>query len=196
LSISIFVFSLLLKATTTLLGVPDFVWTYFSGGLVMLLGLTLLFPDTWSNLSYKLGLSRWSDNNLEKTNEIKSGFAQEIFTGFALGPVFTSCSPTYLYILAVILPANLAWGILNLIVYILGLASVLFLVSILGQKLTKRMNWAANPNGLFKQIIGGLFILVGLAIIFGWIKDLEVWSIELLGDTIIKFENEILRNLN
>jgi len=93
--------------------------------------------------------------------------------GFALGPVFSSCSPTYALILAIILPAWFAFGILALGFYILGLAAILLAISVFGQKLIQRLKWASDPNGRFKKALGVLFILVGLAILTGVDKKIE-----------------------
>ena len=61
-----------------------------------------------------------------------------VFMGFALGPVFSSCSPTYALILAIILPAGFVFGTIALISYILGLAFILLLIAAFGQKLIKK----------------------------------------------------------
>lgn len=93
--------------------------------------------------------------------------------GFALGPVFSSCSPTYALILAIILPAGFVFGFLALISYTFWLALILFAIAIFGQKLIKNLKWASNPNGWFKKILGVVFVLVGLAIITWFDKKIE-----------------------
>ena len=56
LAASVVAFTLLLKATTALLGVPPQVWQLVSGGIIILLGIDLLFPALWDRLSTALGL--------------------------------------------------------------------------------------------------------------------------------------------
>ena len=51
--------------------------------------------------------------------------------GLSLGPVFSSCSPTYAIILAVILPASFLTGLLNLFAYVLGLSIALLVIALL-----------------------------------------------------------------
>ncbi|USN58208.1 MAG: hypothetical protein H6767_08005 [Candidatus Peribacteria bacterium] len=41
-----------------------------------------------------------------------------ILVGISLGPVFSSCSPTYAIILAVILPTSFLFGLVNLFAYV------------------------------------------------------------------------------
>lgn len=57
LVLSVVIFSLLLKATTTLLGIPTIVWAVISGGIVLLFGINLLFPILWDKFMMKTGLA-------------------------------------------------------------------------------------------------------------------------------------------
>ena len=98
---------------------------------------------------------------------------KNILIGFSLGPVFSSCSPTYAIILAIVLPSSLLFGFAALVAYILGLAAVLLAIAIFGQKFIKNVKWIADPNGWFKKILGIVFILVGVAIMSGYDKKIE-----------------------
>ena len=53
LGASIIVFTVLLKATSLLLGVPADVWKVISGGIVVLFGVFTLFPGLWEWISLK-----------------------------------------------------------------------------------------------------------------------------------------------
>ena len=55
LALSVFVFSLLLKASTLFLGIPTAIWGVVSGGIVLLFGTTLLFPSLWEKLMITTG---------------------------------------------------------------------------------------------------------------------------------------------
>ncbi|MCH2188724.1 cytochrome c biogenesis protein DipZ, partial [Candidatus Gracilibacteria bacterium] len=135
LGFSILVFSLLLKASTLLIDIPQSFWTYFSATIVIAFGIITLFPDLWKSISTKLGLSDKSNQNLAKSSQ-KEGMTGAILIGFSLGPIFASCSPTYLLILSVILPASLVFGLVNLIAYIIGLSVILLGIALLGQRFT------------------------------------------------------------
>src|SRR5690606_31936102 len=96
----------------------------------------------------------------------------DIMTGAALGPVFSSCSPTYALILVTVLPASFGEGLVYIGAYAIGLAGMLLLVALLGRALVRRLGWLANPNGWFRRVVGALFVLVGIAIIVGFDKQL------------------------
>lgn len=194
LSISIIVFSLLLKASTILIDVPSSFWKTFSGWLIIGLGIITLFPNLWKTVSTKLGFSDGSNKLLGKTNT-KQGNMKYILMGFALGPVFSSCSPTYALILAIILPAGFFIGITSLIAYTLGLAVILLAISIFGRKLIKNLSWASDPNGIFKKVLWVIFILVGLAIFTGYDKKIEAAMIEAGFLNTTTFEQSIIDNL-
>lgn len=172
LVISIVVFSILLKATTVLLGVPTMVWAFISGGIVLLFGLNLLFPVLWEKLMINTGLATVTNRTLGISQNSK-GVQKDIILGAALGPVFNSCSPTYALIVAVILPVSFTEGVGYLIAYALGLGLVLLLISIFGRALVNKMKWMSNPNGVFQKTIGVLFVVVGVCIIFGIDKQIQ-----------------------
>lgn len=194
LSISIFIFSLLLKASTILIDVPPTFWKSFSGGLIIGLWIITLFPNLWKTISTKLWFSDGSNKLLNKSSS-KKGKMKYILMGFALGPVFSSCSPTYALILAIILPAGIIIGITSLIAYILWLAAILLAISVFGQKLIKNLKWASDPNGVFKKVLWVIFILIGLAIFTGYDKKVEAAILEAGFLNTTTFEQSIIDNL-
>jgi cytochrome c-type biogenesis protein len=177
LAVSVIVFTLLLKATTLLLGVPQDVWRWLSGSIVILLGVTYLFPGLWQKLVLLLRLPERTNKAFYRSSAQKST-SGAILTGAALGPVFTSCSPTYFLIVATVLPASFFMGLVYLISYTLGMVSVLLLVVWLGTKLTRKLGWALDEHGMFHKIIGMLFIAIGISVIFALDKDLQAWLLE------------------
>ncbi len=64
LSVSILIFSILLKATTLLIGLPIDFWKIFSGVLIILMGIITLFPNIWKTISMRLKLSDNSNKML------------------------------------------------------------------------------------------------------------------------------------
>ena len=123
LGVSIFLFTLLLKATSLLINIPPQTWTSISGLILIFFGLISVFPTIWDNINKKLRLSSSSDKLMDQADK-KQGILQPIILGAALGPVFSSCSFTYALLLATVLPANFLFGIANMIAYILGLTLV------------------------------------------------------------------------
>jgi len=178
LAVSVIAFTLILKATTALLGVPPQVWQVISGGIVMLLGLNLLFPAVWERLSGALRLQNRSNRALDASIG-RQTLGGDIVTGAALGPVFNSCSPTYALIVATVLPVSFGEGLLYITVYAAGLAGTLMLVAYLGRSFATRLGWLANPSGWFRRTIGVVFIVVGIGVLFGLDKALQTLVLDL-----------------
>ncbi|MSR68454.1 cytochrome C biogenesis protein [Candidatus Saccharibacteria bacterium] len=177
LFVSIILFTFLLKASTMFLGIPAWVWGLLSGIIVILFGVSLLFPHLWGAVEAKMRFYKKSNQVLGKAYQ-RRGFWGAVFVGAALGPIFSSCSPVYLLILSVVLPVSFIKGFLYVLAYVFGLCLVLLLVTKFGQRLVKKFNWLEDPNGWFKRGLGILLIIVGLAVILGLDKVLQAWLIE------------------
>ena len=98
--------------------------------------------------------------------------------GAALGPVFSSCSPTYALIVASVLPVSFAQGLVYLTAYAIGMSASLLLIAYLGQAFVARLHWLSNPKGWFKKTIGVLFIIVGATVMFGIDKRVQSYVLE------------------
>lgn len=178
LAASVVLFTLLLKATTSLLGVPQIVWNSISGIIVLLFGITLLFPHAWEWFVLKTGLYGRTNALMQRTGRTHPGIAKDILMGASLGPVFSSCSPTYALIVAVVLPTSFFQGLGYLVAYALGLATILLLIAIAGQSLVKKLGWLSNPSGRFRKVVGVLFVIVGLATLTGLDRSFQAYVLE------------------
>ena len=195
LSLSILIFSIVLRSALNFaIGDADLL-RYLSGLIIALIGLTYLFPQAWDRISVKLGLSNSSSGLLAKANDREEGYLKDILLGAAIGPIFTSCSPTFGIVLAVILPENFLLGLIYLLLYIGGLALTLLLIVLLGQKVIDKLKIFADPHGKVRRILGVLLIVVGLFVICGLDKKFETYLIEqgYLGTTNLEIElNKVL----
>ncbi len=195
LAAAIVLFTLLLKFSTLFINIPEFVWSLISGTIIIAFGLTSLFPQVWGKINATFHFGAESDKLLAESVKVKSGWG-DVLIGLSLGPVFSSCSPTYFLILATVLPRSFAVGMAYLIAYAAGLSLVLLLISVLGQRFIKNARWAANPNGWFKRGLGVLFILVGIVILTGNDKRLQTYIIENSSFSVTKVEQSLLQNIN
>lgn len=177
LGVSVILFTLLLRATTALIGIPQGTWQWISGGILVALGVVTVFPKIWDWISMRLALQRVTNQKLSQARA-RGGLPGNILTGAALGPVFSSCSPFYGYVVVTVLPASFGEGILYLLAYVIGLCGTLLLLALLGQRILGKARWFANPEGTFKRILGVAFIVVGVAVIIGLDKDVQTWFIE------------------
>ncbi len=192
LGVSVFIFTFVLKVSTIFLGVPETVWQALSGGIIMLLGVAMLFPKLWDRLPIVNSINRASNQSLA-TGFQKQSLYGDIIIGASLGPVFSSCSPTYFLILADVLPKSLGGGIVDLLAYVVGLCGTLLIVSFAGQKLAERFGMAADPNGIFKRVIGAVFVILGLVILLGYEPALELTVANHLYD-VTTIERSLLSN--
>lgn len=192
LAVSIILFTYLLKASTAFIMIPPFVWTYVSGGIVAFFGVTLIFPHVWERIP-GIGKLAIGSNKLVGEGYQKKSVAGDILIGAALGPVFSTCSPTYFVILATVLPVSFIEGSTYLFAYTIGLAAVLLLIALFGQRLADRLSLLADSSGYFKKSIGVLFILLGLAIATGYEKKLEVAILDSGYFDITKLEHLLLQ---
>ncbi|WP_194395943.1 cytochrome c biogenesis CcdA family protein [Microbacterium atlanticum] len=191
LAVSVVVFTLALKATTALLGIPPQVWQVVSGLIVILLGIDLLVPALWERVSARLHLPARAGEALDRS-VARQSFSGDILTGAALGPVFSSCSPTYALIIAAVLPVSFLEGLAYVVAYAVGLAGMLLLIALLGRRLVRRLGWMAKPDGWFRRTVGVLFVLVGVAVITGFDKQLQTWILDAgIYDPIAQFEEWI-----
>ncbi len=175
LGVSLIVFTLLLKATTLLIDVSPRAITIGSGAIIISIGILMLLPNLYAKAIAKLGIEHRTQTALGKSFQNKSSITGPILIGAVLGPVFSSCSPVYAYILATVLPVNFSQAFAYIISYVLGLSLVLLLIGYYGQSFVSKIKFASDPKGWFQRTIAVLFILAGLLIATGYDKRLQTW---------------------
>ncbi len=190
-AVSIFAFTLLLKASTALIDIPPTFWKGVSAAILVGYGLITFFPSWWEKLMSILPLQRTAEERLQHSRVDKSPLS-DILVGAALGPVFTTCSPTYSLILATIFPVSFVQGVTYLLAYIAGFCSILTLIAYFGSTITVRLRWAANPSGLFRKALGMVFIIVGLMIWTGADKRVQTVLLDAGLFDITKIEQQLL----
>lgn len=191
---SLVLFTILLKASTALINIDPKVWAYLSGGLVIVLGIFMLLPELWAKLLGYSGIEHRSQSLLGKAFKSKNRYWSAILTGAALGPVFSSCSPTYAWVIATVLPASKLQGVIYLSIYCAGVAVSLLTIALLGRKLLAKIKWAANPKGWFQRALAILFILVGIFVVFGLDKKVQTFLVDRDFLNLIKLEQKLVPN--
>lgn len=211
LSISLFIFTVFIKTTTLWFDVPNVylpfrfptsgaylnLWQFISALILIIFGVFYLKPEWWERVARAVRLEKTSGEFMQKAGQKESWYAPFI-VGFALGPVFTSCSPTYALLLSVVLPNNFVSGIFYVLLYCLGLGLILFLIAIFGQRITRKMQVLADSESKFKKVLSWIFILVGLAILTGFDRYLQTIITSFLVENnldITAFEEKIKPNI-
>ncbi len=191
LGASIIIFTFLLKVSTAFITIPSSFWTYLSGGILVGFGLILLFPSLWEKLPGMAKLSGRS-NKLVGTGYQKKTIWGDMIIGAALGPVFSTCSPTYFVILATVLPASFLLGTVYLLAYVFGLSLILLLISLLGQKFADKLTTFSDSRGGLKIALGILFVILGLLIMAGLDKKIEIYILDSGYFDVTKIEQKLL----
>src|SRR3989344_1557207 len=191
LSVSVILFTLLLKASTLLIDIPQAFWSLFSGAIIVLVGIAIAFPSFWIKVPYVNKISLIS-NKAVGTGYQKKSYAGDMLIGLALGPVFTTCSPTYLFIIATALPTTFITGFIYLIGYTIGLAVSLLLIAYFGQQIVNRITAHMQTAGKLKQIFGVLIILVGVTVLTGYDKKIESFILDSGYGATIQLENNLI----
>jgi cytochrome c biogenesis protein CcdA/thiol-disulfide isomerase/thioredoxin len=193
LGISVITFTILLKVSSSLIYIPQNTWNIISGLILIIFGLVSLYPGIWENLSFVSKLSIDS-NKVLGFGYSKKNLLGDVIVGASLGPVFSSCSPTYFVVLATVLPNSYSAGLADLVAYSFGLSVSLFILSILGQRLIVRLGWVSDTHGTFRRILGLLFIILGFFILIGIDKDIERKILDSGFFDITKVEQILLAN--
>lgn len=189
----IFICTLLFKVVTGFLPIKQEVLVVISAVIIWVYGILLLFPQLWDR--FKFLFPQKASKSIKKTP--KTWIRSEILLGASLGPLFASCSPTYALIISTILPASLFMGTLSILVYLLGFWLVIFLIIYFGKEFLQKLTRYANPDGIFKKIIGGILLLTSILIISGGFKWLEAQLVNSsLGTGLTRIEKNAIRSLN
>ena len=192
LGISVIVFTFLLKVSTLFIDIPEYTWKIVSSIIILIFGLITIFPSLWEN-KFIAKLSRKSNIILGKGDQKKS-FWGDVIVGVSLGPVFSTCSPTYFIILATVLPVSLLLGFIYLLAYTLGLCLALLMVALIGQRIVDKLGVAANPDGWFKKTLGIILVIVAIGIVTGADKKLQTYILDKGFFDVTKIEQMLLRS--
>jgi len=188
--LSIIAFTLLLKISAVCAGIDNQVWKMISASILILFGLFMIFPFIWDTISIWTWITQ-SGSLLSKSKKIGWTLG-DILLWASLGPVFSSCSPTYALIVAVILPASFLSGFLAMTTYTLGIASMLLLVIRWGRGLIQRLQIVSSSDGWFKKFVGLIIVLTWLAILTGFDKIVESKFVDLTGTSLVNRESQLI----
>ena len=192
LAASIIIFTYALKASTAFVMLPPQFFTYLSGGILVLFGIILVFPTLWERLPFVAKLSV-SSNKVLGSGWKRHSLWGDAIVGASLGPIFSTCSPTYFVILASVLPVSFALGSLYLLAYVIGLSLVLLAIAFLGQRFATRLAVLSDSRGRFKRAIGVIFLVLGLLIATGYEKKLETAILNSGFLDVTKLEQKLLQ---
>ena len=173
LLISIIIFTILIEGISQITYIPDTVWRYISATLILIVGLSFLFSAYWAKLPLVSKLSISSNKALGKGAQ-KSGFIGDVIIGASLGPIFTSCSPTYLALVATIISKDFLQVLIYLVAFVVGLGLVLLFIALLGETVIQKLNAIERA----KKVIGVIIVVIAFFVYFGIDKEIGTFFVE------------------
>jgi cytochrome c biogenesis protein CcdA/thiol-disulfide isomerase/thioredoxin len=191
LAVSVFLATILLKWLTVTSGLPPHLWRWLSAALLVIAALALWFPAAWDRISERTGLAAGARRGLSASRRVE-GPLRWVVTGVALGPVFSSCSPVYAFILASVLPSAPAYGLVLLLAYVVGLATGVLGLAVGGLHLVRRLGWAINPDGWVRRVAAAGLVLTAVLVGSGLQRTAEDLTATSVPST-SGWEQELLR---
>jgi cytochrome c biogenesis protein CcdA len=190
--VSIVIFTIFLKATTIAIWFSTSILTTFSGVLLILFWFYYIFPEFWDRLISKVWPSRGGEL-IQSSNKI-GGVWWEILLWFSLGPLFSSCSPTYALIIAIVFPASWFQWLIAIMFHAIGVWLILFLLAVWWNYYLFYSKILANPNWIFKKIMWSVILFVGILVISGFDKVFESRLIDFLPIDSVLIERSLLNH--
>ena len=176
LMVAIIAVTVLIQFVSSLFYVPSETWRYIAGALVFFVGLVFVAPSVWTRFPFMARYAAGNNRLLGRLTQ-RSGRTADVAIGVALAPAFTSCSPTYLLIVATVLPSSFFTGLFYLTAYVLGLGASLLAIVILGQSALRRLDLLSR--GWFKASVGVLLVITGIAVIAGFDKTFATFLLDI-----------------
>lgn len=166
----------------------------FTGALILFAaGIFLLLPRLQDRIAGLVGPAiAWAANRQQGFEE--KGLAGQAVIGLLLGIVWSPCvGPTLGAATALAAQGNrLSEVALTMTAFGAGIASMLLLISLLGQKAMSRLRDGVSPGAARAKLILGLTLgVIGLAIMTGYDRVLEAALLAAAPDWLIEFTTSL-----
>lgn len=192
-AIFIVLFTVLLKVSTALIGIPQSVRTTISATIIIVYWLTLVFPTVRDSVVEIFWFHKTT--SLADRAKKQEWVLWDVLLWASLWPIFASCSPTYALLLSVIFPQNTIAGIWYTLVYASWFALLLLAFAYGWRALIKKFARAANPRWLFKKILWYILVATWLLIVTWYMKKVEVAILDAWFFDVGRIEQQLLDKL-
>lgn len=193
LVVSFTVASLLLASIVRILGIPADMIRLLAVGLLVIFGLSLIFPQIWERVQGWLE-KHW---HFQPVQNKKSGFGGGFITGVSLGIVWTPCiGPVVAAVatLAAVSSFSLS-AVLIALAYALGTGIPLYFIAKGGSKISSRLSFVKKESQKIRQVFGLIILATALFIWSGADRALQAWTINNLPESWTQitstFENSV-----
>lgn len=181
LVVSFTIASLLLATLVRVLGIPADTVRLFAVGLLVIFGLSLVFPILWEKAQTwieKYWL-HFGPMYIGPSRGKRDGFIGGFITGFSLGIVWTPCiGPVVAAVatLAAVSSFSLS-AVLIVLAYALGTGIPLYFIAKGGSKVSQKLSFVKKENQKIRQIFGIIILATALFIWSGTDRVLQAWTL-------------------
>lgn len=176
LIVSFTIASLLLATIVSVLGVPVDTIRTLAVTLLVLLGLSMVFPMMGGNI--QVYIERYWQ--VRPAQHRDSGFGGGFLAGISLGMVWTPCSGPILATVATLAAVHSlspqAVGIA--LAYALGTGTALYAIAIGGSAMTTKLGVVKRNSQTIRQVYGIVILLTALFIFSGFDRKLQAWTLD------------------
>lgn len=181
LVVSFTIASLLLATLVRVLGIPADTVRLFAVGLLVIFGLSLVFPQVWEKAQTWIE-KHWRFQPVQSKN---SGFGGGFITGVSLGIVWTPCiGPVVAAVatLAAVSSFSLS-AVFIALAYALGTGIPLYFIAKGGSKVSQKFSFVKKENQKIRQIFGVIILATALFIWSGADRVLQAWTLNNLPES-------------
>lgn len=162
------------------IGLDAGVFRAVGGALMLTIGAVLVLPQVQARLAVATGpVGNWTEQRLSGFSA--SGLRGQFVVGTLLGIVWAPCAGPTLGAASVMAARgeNLGEVALTMLVFGVAAATPLLVLGTLSRQAFVRMRGRLLSSGAgARQLLGGALLLLGLLILTGIDKDIEVWLID------------------
>lgn len=148
--------------------------------LMIIFGAILLTPPLAQRFATATaGFSERADTGMDRID--RSGLSGQFLGGVLLGAVWVPCvGPTLGGAIALASAGeNLLWAAATMFSFALGISTIIVLLAYGAQNAIRaRRDWMRSMSGRARPIMGAIFLLVGLALLFNLHKYAEIWLLD------------------
>lgn len=193
--------SLLLATLVRVLGIPADTVRLFAVVLLIIFGLSLVFPKLWEKAQTLLEKywPRFVKKNATTSGK-KDGFIGGFMTGVSLGIVWTPCIGPVVATVAT-LAAVSSFSFLTFFIvltYSLGAGLTLYFIAKGGSRVSEKLGFIKRENQKIRQIFGLIILATAMLMWSGADRSLQAWTLNTLPQSWTQiattFENKF--NLN
>lgn len=192
--LSFSVFTLFITAIVQSLGVDLDILRWVAAGILILMGLAMLFPAMMNKLNGLTG--KLSSSKAVQNSQSKSGLGGGFLTGLTLGLIWTPCAGPILasvITLAATQQAGFA-SFLIIMAYSLGTSAIMLLILLGSRKVIEKVRAINKHLDTIHRVFGILIIVAGLGIATGYDRKVQQYILEVTPTEYNEFLQQIEDN--